>query len=388
MALHSSGVTFSGRTFLTLYASNSGGGAIRRYMELIRYLLAEGAQVVHVSPAGFSLVEHPRLSHVACGSEPVAGKLELARAVRASLTGNNGVPRPDTALCFGAIDGLIVAAARLGVRGPLELVVNLRGDNLLSATWLRRHVERRFWRAALAAVLVFTAEAIVVATANRILFVTTYDQRIFGRRHGWLARRLDARSAVITNNANPSWVARDAVNTPPTGAPHLIYVGAIYLDGKGIRQLLDAFGRLLECEPSARLTLIGDGPQFDEAKAHAAGVGPEVEFVGRKQDISPYYANCTAVVVPTESHEGSCNVALEGLGSGCVVVGSRLGGIAEILYHDHLLFEPGDSDSLYRCLSRVLEPAGNELARSLCREQRAKYSFDWGRRWAEAARLT
>ena len=64
-------------------------------------------------------------------------------------------------------------------------------------------------------------------------------------------------------------------------------------------------------------------------------------------------------VVPSLYLETGPLVVLEAFAVGLPVIGSRLGGIAELVTHDvdGLLFEPGDADGLAACLQRLIEEA-------------------------------
>ena len=97
------------------------------------------------------------------------------------------------------------------------------------------------------------------------------------------------------------------------------------------------------------------------------GAQPDsLRFGGFVKDMVNYYPLMTINVLPSRG-EGLGLSLIESMAAGVASVGSRVGGITEIIAHGHtgLLFEPEDPDSLAACLERLV--ASPEMRQDLAR---------------------
>ncbi|MGH9112705.1 MAG: glycosyltransferase [Acidimicrobiales bacterium] len=245
--------------------------------------------------------------------------------------------------------------------------------------------------------------ALVVRTLTRVPYVVTVHGADAYTLRGGLARRLKrlvlGRAAAVlpvsddiarTLGLEGAPVLRMGVDTQAirtnvgVRAPQeglLVYVGRL-ADKKGVDVLVDAVARL----PSARLEVVGDGPDRAalEASAQRLGVGDRVSFAGRlpKHEVLAALARAHAVVIPSRvgaggDMEGTPVVLCEAMAAGVPVVASDLGGLGECLDDGitGLLVPPGDADALAATLAKVLSgsidldalgrAAAAEAARSL-----------------------
>jgi glycosyltransferase involved in cell wall biosynthesis len=118
--------------------------------------------------------------------------------------------------------------------------------------------------------------------------------------------------------------------------------------------LLDAV-RLLGWN-STRLRLAGPAPNEHYARRlHALSDGLNVEFVGRlPAEKMPAFLRTLDVLAMTSIWPENCPYAvLEAQAAGVPVVGSRAGGVVELIDDRHLLFEPGATKSLAAALEYV-----------------------------------
>ncbi len=126
---------------------------------------------------------------------------------------------------------------------------------------------------------------------------------------------------------------------------------------RSIKRPLDAIhvlARVLADGHDAELSMIGDGPLRDDAQAlaRALGVAGRTRFVGA---IAPPALagrlRSSDIVLVTSASESFSLVALEAMASGAVLVGTRCGGLEELLgavpaWIDRLLAQPGDITGL------------------------------------------
>ncbi len=140
---------------------------------------------------------------------------------------------------------------------------------------------------------------------------------------------------------------------PTTERPNdLIFVGRLVTE-KGVEVLLEALSQI-----SARLTIVGDGPEAGSLQDLAArlGLGERVIFAGAKRgrELVALLQAHKIMVVPSRYDEPFGVVALEGIAGGCVVVGSSGGGLPEAIGPCGVTFPNGDAAALACLLGRVL----------------------------------
>jgi glycosyltransferase involved in cell wall biosynthesis len=154
---------------------------------------------------------------------------------------------------------------------------------------------------------------------------------------------------------------------PPSLSRTILYIGRLSPE-KGLSNLLTAWSRAA-VQPRDRLLIVGDGPQRQTLQRQAATLGlqqPRVTFAGWKNrsEIFALLAASRAVVLPSIWYEGGgCPVSLvEALASGRPALISAIGGMCEMIAHEHngLTVLPRDVNGLAGSLSRLL--ADNDLA--------------------------
>lgn len=139
----------------------------------------------------------------------------------------------------------------------------------------------------------------------------------------------------------------------------LIFVGRV-VETKGLSDLFDAMGPLVERWPDLTLTVVGDGP--DRAalaqQAQRSGLAQQVEFTGTKAqgDVTGLLAAADVFVLPSYA-EGVPVVVMEALGAGVPVVATFVGGITELVEDDvtGYLVRPTDADHLADRIARLVE---------------------------------
>jgi glycosyltransferase involved in cell wall biosynthesis len=106
------------------------------------------------------------------------------------------------------------------------------------------------------------------------------------------------------------------------------------------------------------VVFVGDGPlrQTMEARAGALGLNGTVTFLGLRNDVAEILPLFDVLVLPS-LNEGMGRAAVEAMATGRPVVGSRVGGIQDLVAEgaSGLLVPPGDAHALaaavIHCLS-------------------------------------
>ena len=175
----------------------------------------------------------------------------------------------------------------------------------------------------------------------------------------------------------------------PAARPHPARVASIrcvavsrLVRRKGIRTLLDAFALL----PAERFSLdvLGSGQEEEAMRGHAERLrlGPRVRFHGAvdRVRLAEFYREADLfTLVPW--HEAFGNVFAEALAAGLPVVGSRIGGIPELIEHgtNGFLVPPGDPRALADAVTHLADRPEIRAAMSRANRARAEATLDWER---------
>jgi len=137
----------------------------------------------------------------------------------------------------------------------------------------------------------------------------------------------------------------------------LVFLGRL-VSSKGVNILIQALALLENSGLKPHLTIIGDGPQRGalEKLARDVGVENQVSFTGTipTEKVATLLFEHKILVVPSIWNEGFGVVALEGIASGCVVIGSDSGGLPEAIGKCGLVVRTGDAEALARAIKRAL----------------------------------
>jgi glycosyltransferase involved in cell wall biosynthesis len=165
----------------------------------------------------------------------------------------------------------------------------------------------------------------------------------------------------------------------------VLYAGVL-VPGKGVLDLLEAFGRLAPMIPGSRLRLIGQerhARYADRLRAHvrAAGLEGRVAFVGQlpQADLARHMARAAVLVLPSHS-EGLGRVVLEAMATGAPVVTTRAGALPEIVEDGvtGFLVPVGDVAALAERLAWVLRhpEAARDMGQRAAAFVRARVSVE------------
>ncbi len=146
---------------------------------------------------------------------------------------------------------------------------------------------------------------------------------------------------------------------------HLVFLGRLVSD-KGADLLLQALARLRDGGCIAQLTIIGSGPEEPVLRnlVGQMALTEQVQFAGPQsgEALVQLLNRHRIMVVPSRWEEPFGIVALEGIASGCVVVGSSGGGLPEAIGPCGVTFPNGDCTILAERLHQLLSD-GHEIER-------------------------
>jgi glycosyltransferase involved in cell wall biosynthesis len=182
----------------------------------------------------------------------------------------------------------------------------------------------------------------------------------------------------------PAWTdietfLRSGINRGNDVSNSILYVGVL-TPLKGVHHLVNAFVLIAEDFPSAQLFIIGK----DENKTYAAdlkkqvkklGLNERVHFIGPQPQskLAIWMAKASVLVLPSRS-EGLGRVIIEAMAAGTPVIGSRVGGIPELIQDGAtgFLVPPGDDKALAK-----------EIGWMLIHPEKARAMGEYARRFVE-----
>ncbi|MFC8274487.1 glycosyltransferase [Streptomyces sp. NPDC057271] len=341
------------RSFSVLHAVQPGdGGVARVVVDLVRAQLEAGLRVAVACPPGTPLASAVRAEGAdpydwRAGRDPgprlVRETRELARVIR--------TVRPALVHAHSAKAGL---CARLVVRGRIPTVYQPHAWSFEAVDGAVAAAARRW-------------EGWAARWTHRIVCVSEAERRTgeaAGVRAPWsvIHNGVDV-ERFGTSTAAGADLGTDGSDSPADG-PTVVCVGRLCRQ-KGQDVLLAAWPAVLEQVPTARLVLVGDGPDAERLRAAAP---PSVRFTGNVDDTAPWYRAADLVVLPSR-WEGMALAPLEAMASGRPVVVSDVDGARESLPPGHeplCLVPPEDPAALAAAVGRLL--GGPEPRRTLGRE--------------------
>jgi len=165
------------------------------------------------------------------------------------------------------------------------------------------------------------------------------------------------RTTVIHNPFEPYFTSSKIPDDPH----HLLFVGRL-VSVKGADVALHALSQL---DASYTLTICGDGPDRSELEqlSTTLGLSDRVMFEGwvDHNELRAYAQRASIQLVPSR-YEPFGIVALEAIASGCAVVASDTGGLAEAVGPCGILVPPDDPTALARGIEKAVSTREELLA--------------------------
>jgi mannosyltransferase len=149
---------------------------------------------------------------------------------------------------------------------------------------------------------------------------------------------------------------------------------------KGQGLLLDAMAEVVKIFATARLLVVGDGPDEDTLKYHAAqkGLQNQVTWCGKTdaERVFRLYSLMDVVAVPSR-FEGFGLVAAEAMAAGRPVVASAVDGLEEVVEDGvtGLLVPPGDGAALAEALIDLLRHPAKAIGMGRKGKERVRKLF-------------
>jgi UDP-glucose:(heptosyl)LPS alpha-1,3-glucosyltransferase len=147
---------------------------------------------------------------------------------------------------------------------------------------------------------------------------------------------------------------------------------------KGLRQAIEALGKLQRHAAPNRLVVVGDDADKPKYESLAQEHHVDVQFVGAVADPRPYYRAADFLILPTR-HDPCSLVVLEALAMGVPVISTRKNGATEIMtdgVHGHVVADPDDIEALAAAIRDVISPQRRGALREACLALRPRLSYE------------
>jgi L-malate glycosyltransferase len=178
---------------------------------------------------------------------------------------------------------------------------------------------------------------------------------------------------VIHNFINPTLYCPQQQTVHP---PRLIHLSNF----RPVKRVLDCVRILAEVRRSvdAELWMVGDGPDRGAAErlAHDLGLIGHIRFLGKRNDVPALLRQADVLLMPSEM-ESFGLAALEAMASGVIPIGTRVGGVPELIEDGEtgFLCNTGDIDAMAAHAVSIFEDAGSSETMRHAARQSAEGRF-------------
>ncbi|PJA96546.1 MAG: glycosyl transferase [Ignavibacteriales bacterium CG_4_9_14_3_um_filter_34_10] len=129
---------------------------------------------------------------------------------------------------------------------------------------------------------------------------------------------------------------------------------------KGVKTLVSAFSKL----PQAKLKIVGTGELTEYVLKNSTS---NIEYLGYKNwnELKELIKNSSFIIIPSECYENNPMTIIESYSLGKPVIGSKIGGIPEIVWENEtgFLFEMGNVEMLVTTIKKAIETEDNNYSK-------------------------
>ncbi len=193
--------------------------------------------------------------------------------------------------------------------------------------------------------------------SNRVSAVVGCSQAVLDKhlQHGLFADVPVKRVIYNAEHISPPGTRQSPADGPFTFG----YIGAL-TEVKGIPPMLRAFqaAQRLSARP-LRMVVAGTGPESYVRQLKADFASPDIEFIGHAQPAA-LYLRSDATIVASVWDDPLPGVAFQALAHGVPVIGTRRGGIPEMVQDQHngLLYDPDQPEALQDAMNKMANEPG------------------------------
>jgi len=204
-----------------------------------------------------------------------------------------------------------------------------------------------------------------LAGSARLLILTLVRRALSQFAHSNVAvsehvsGRIALPRALVIRNGVPTSPAPGAnLCSPQDGTIRFAYVGRLVTE-KGVNVLIDASRILMDRGCPFEVLIIGDGPERQslEEQTSLLRLPGHIQFLGFLfgSSLQQALSGVSALVMPSICEDAAPFAPLEQMMQGRLIIGSKIGGLAEEIGEAGLTFAPGDPVALADRMAQVIE---------------------------------
>jgi glycosyltransferase involved in cell wall biosynthesis len=323
-------------------ASLGWGGQEIRVLTEARALARRGHEVTVAAPAAARIFEATHRYGVEGVAIPVGRKTPAGLLAMAALLRDREF---DVINTHSSTDSWLAALAARLLRRPPPIVRT-------------RHISAPVPRNAPTRWLYRSATERIVTTGEKL------RQQVIDETGVDPARVVSIPTGIDLERFRPGAVraAKVEAGLPPDA--FTIGIVATLRSWKGHRYLFEAFAK--RDDRSARLVVVGDGPQREAlgALARELGIDPCVHFAGNREDVAPWLRAFDLFCLPSYANEGVPQALMQAMACALAVVTTPVGSIAEIVEDgvSGVLVAPQSAEALREAIDALAADPGRRGA--------------------------
>ena len=348
------------------------GGAYERYITLMNGFLNEGFEVHHISPRGFSNITHRCLIHHGIRNIRFNPNFlpffVLTFLKMREINKKNDI---DFIITFSSLETVMGVIFKKTYNKKTKIITCFRGDTVSNyevslSNGLKKTIFIKFQN---------IVDKIALKNGDLSIFLSKVNRDDILKRTGYNNKK---NMKVVYNGITPRLQFLSGFKSIKfPGSIVIGFVGLLY-EGKGVNFLIEAFYNVKKYFSNAILVIVGDGPdKYNFIKlVEDLGLQDVVIFTGYKKNPIKYIKGFDLLIVPSLS-EAFGMVILEALYVGTPVIGSKVGGIPEVLKYDELLFNVKTEELEFKILNVFKNKESYENVSNLCKKRKDRFMFDW-----------
>lgn len=235
----------------------------------------------------------------------------------------------------------------------------------------------------------FAKVPVIIAHMHSTYYSYTIKQRIIDKVLSWFSDKVICCSEAVSEFIHrKEWVSKKKLqviyngvdtekfkplDTNGEGINRIACVASLF-EHKGHKYLIDAMSQIINrCSSKIKLEIIGDGVLRKDLEEQVKRLGLEnnIEFKGEISNIADILPFFDIAVLTSSLREGLGISLLEAMACGLPVIGTKIGGIPEVIADEKngILVAPQNSEELAKAILKIMN--NKSLARQMGEKSRS-----------------